>query len=70
MFDPITNKQLAELTIQEFLRQAERERLAREVPAPRHGLLSRVGRFASNWVRRVKTPAPKPLRTTSAEIRS
>jgi hypothetical protein len=69
MYDPITNKQLAEETIKAFLAQAERDRLALEITGRREGILKRLSRVILNRVPREKAPAREPRVYTPVKTR-
>jgi len=69
MYDPITNKKLAEETIKAFLAQAERDRLARQITRHRDGILKRLSRVVFSQAQREKASAREPRVYTPIKTR-
>lgn len=69
MYDPYTNKLLAEATIRAFLEQAERDRLARQITGQRDGILKRLSRVVFSQAQREKAPAREPRMYTPIKTR-
>jgi len=69
MTDPITLKQLNDLTIQERLQEAEQNRLLNEIAASDSASLEFVVNMVSGWMQRMKPAASvKPAATYSANV--
>ena len=69
MTDPITLKQLTDLTIRERLQEAEQDRLLNEIATSDSAALEFVVSMVSGWMQRMKPVASaKPARTYSANV--
>jgi hypothetical protein len=69
MLDPVTLKQLNDITIQERLEEAEKNRLLNEIAASDRASLEFVVNRVSGWMQRVKpTASIRPAATYGANV--